>query len=87
MPYRVRLPSLSEARSKRLLVCMRNNYSFGGQTTIGSLSKLLLVRARSTTDLSANNYCSMLDISIASLLGLGKSMACALIWKHYPPTA
>ena len=47
-----------------------DDYWFGGQTTIGSLSKRLLVRARSITDLSANNYCSMLDISIASLLGL-----------------
>ena len=47
-----------------------NDYWFGSQTTIGSLSKQLLVRARSTTGLSANDYCSALTCSIASLLGL-----------------
>ena len=49
-----------------------NDYWFGVQTTMGSLSKRLLVRARSTTGLSANDYCSALRCSMASAYALEK---------------
>lgn len=49
-----------------------NDYWFGVQTTMGSLSKLLLVQAQSTTGLSANDYCSALRCSMASAYALEK---------------
>ena len=53
---------LGKSRRKQLLVCIWNNYSFRGQTTIRFVCEQLLVRLRMNTGLRSNDYWSLLYI-------------------------
>ena len=55
---------LGKSRRKQLLVCIWNNYSFRGQTTIRFVCEQLLVRIRMNTALKPNDYWSLLPTYI-----------------------
>ena len=62
-----------KSRRKPLLVCIWNNYSFRGQTTIRFVCEQLLVRIRMNTALKPNDYWSLLrPILVAELTYIGR---------------
>ena len=64
---------LGKSRRKPLLVCIWNNYSFRGQTTIRFVCEQLLVRIRMNTALKPNDYWSLLrPILVAELTYIGQ---------------